>query len=100
MLTLGKKGALHFYPQDAPGVPLRTEYLPSLAGDHVRDTVGAGDVMLSGIVTAELAGASRALGLYLGSVLAALHVNNLGNVPVSLLDLQAVLQERPELAGP
>jgi rfaE bifunctional protein kinase chain/domain/rfaE bifunctional protein nucleotidyltransferase chain/domain len=90
VVTMGARGSVLFHPSDGPR--LRTDFLPALDALDV-DSVGAGDVFLSGLVAAELAGADRALGLYLGTTLAAEHVSRLGNDPVPLLALSARLDE-------
>lgn len=96
-LTLGKRGALLFEGTFDSLGRLPTEYLPSLATSVV-DEVGAGDMLLTGCVAADLVGASSALGLYLGSSLSALHLQRIGNEPVALTDLIGFFASRPELA--
>lgn len=93
VITMGSRGALLFHPPS--GAPrLQTEFLPALDAASV-DNVGAGDVFLSGLVMGELVG-DRALGMYVGAALAAVHVQHIGNDPVELLDLRSVIAARPE----
>lgn len=98
VLTLGKRGALLFYPPEGEGEEKRsqTEYLPSLL-QHPLDPVGAGDVFLSALVGSTLAGAAPAESLYLGSCLSAIHITRMGNDPVPQTTLRAYLQDRREL---
>ena len=98
-LTLGKRGALLFYPPEGEGEEKRsqTEYLPSLL-QHPLDPVGAGDVFLSALVAASLAGAKTTESMYLGSCLSAIHITQMGNDPVPQTTLRAYLQDRDELA--
>jgi rfaE bifunctional protein kinase chain/domain len=97
MVTLGKRGVVFFGSQVDSMGRLPTEYLPSMAS-HVVDEVGAGDVLLAGVVTAGLTGAPLAMGAWLGSALAANQVARLGNDPVVLGDLLEWSSTRPELA--
>jgi rfaE bifunctional protein kinase chain/domain/rfaE bifunctional protein nucleotidyltransferase chain/domain len=96
VLTMNKRGAVVFHRSDEPSVHMPTDYLPAFT-HHAVDTVGAGDVMLAALVAADLAGASPQEALYLGSCLAAVKVGTLGNEPVDLDQLRAMLAERPEL---
>jgi rfaE bifunctional protein kinase chain/domain/rfaE bifunctional protein nucleotidyltransferase chain/domain len=97
-LTLGKRGALLFYPPEGEGEEKRsqTEYLPSFL-QHPLDPVGAGDVFLSALVSASLSGASPAEAIYLGTCLSAIHITRMGNDPVPQTTLRAYLSDRPEL---
>ena len=96
VLTLGDRGSILFRPAPGEGERLPTDYLPAFNTQPV-DAIGAGDVFLAGLVLTDLAGGSTAQGMYLGSCLAALHINQPGNDPNSLLDLIEVLNHRPEL---
>lgn len=96
-VTLGKRGVVMFDPpKSAPPHRMPSDYLPSLAPRPV-DTVGAGDVFMATAALAKLAKASAAEAAYLGSSLAALHVQRLGNAPVGWRDVQRWLEQRPEL---
>ena len=98
VLTLGKRGALLFYPPEGEGDERRsqTEYLPALM-QHPLDPVGAGDVFLSALVASQLAGAESPEAMYLGSCLSAIHITQMGNDPVPQTTLRAYLQDRREL---
>ena len=98
VLTMGRRGVVSFSrpPTGGPEDRLLADYLPSLSREAV-DPVGAGDVFHAGVVLADLAGASIQQAIYLGSCLAALHVQRVGNRPVSVLDLTDFLDRRPEL---
>lgn len=99
-LTLGKRGALLFYPPEGEGEERRsqTEYLPAMLR-HPLDPVGAGDVFLSALVGASLTDATPPEAIYLGTCLSAIHITRMGNDPVPQPTLRAYLQERPELGG-
>lgn len=97
VMTMGKRGVLLFERPPQPGGRVPTDFLPSMA-DVAIDTIGAGDVFLSGVALTDLAGASTAAGVYLGSCLAAIHVSRLGNDPVDGGELHALLDRRGELA--
>jgi sugar/nucleoside kinase (ribokinase family) len=96
VLTLGKKGAIHYAPPREGATRLQTEYLPALE-PHAVDAVGAGDTFFSSMVLADIAGATPGVSLYLASLLAALKVRHLGNEPVHPDELVACLSVRPEL---
>jgi rfaE bifunctional protein kinase chain/domain/rfaE bifunctional protein nucleotidyltransferase chain/domain len=96
VITLGKRGVVLFEPPREGETRLPSDYLPSLAR-HLVDPVGAGDVFMATAALACLAGGSSALGTYLGSCAAALHVGRLGNEPVDRVDLEGWLDGRAEL---
>ncbi|HAA54119.1 MAG TPA: hypothetical protein DCE42_05155 [Myxococcales bacterium] len=97
VITMGDKGVLMFYPPEEGEERLKTEYLPAFE-QVALDPVGAGDVFLSGMLLADVAGAPRTTGLYLGSCLSGLHIRHLGNQPADLHDLQRYLERREELS--
>jgi len=96
VITLGKRGVVLFEPPREGETRLPSDYLPALAR-HLVDPVGAGDVFMAAAALACLAGGSTALGAYLGSAAAALHVGRLGNEPVDRVDLEGWLDARGEL---
>ncbi len=98
-LTLGKRGALLFYPPDGEGEDKRsqTEYLPAMVRQPL-DPVGAGDVFLSALVASALTDASTAEAMYLGTCLSAIHIRRMGNAPVPRPTLQSYIADRPELS--
>jgi len=99
-LTLGKRGALLFYPPEGRGEERRsqTEYLPAMIR-HPLDPVGAGDVFLAAMVASSLVDASPPESLYLGSCLSAIHITRMGNDPVPQPTLRAYLRDRTELTS-
>ncbi|HEU5162164.1 MAG TPA: PfkB family carbohydrate kinase [Thermoanaerobaculia bacterium] len=97
VMTMGRRGVLLFERPARPEERLPTDFLPSLA-DVAVDTIGAGDVFLTGVALADLTGAPTAAGVYLGACLASLHLSRLGNDPVDGGDLHTLLDRRPELA--
>jgi rfaE bifunctional protein kinase chain/domain/rfaE bifunctional protein nucleotidyltransferase chain/domain len=98
VLTLGKRGALLFYPPEEDGGERRsqTEYLPAFL-KHPLDPVGAGDVFLSALLAANLAGAEGPEAMYLGTCLSAIHITRMGNDPVPQGTLRGYLGNRGEL---
>ncbi|MFC1574886.1 PfkB family carbohydrate kinase [Gemmatimonadota bacterium] len=96
IVTLGRRGCISFSPPQGGDGRLRATYLPAL-GRITVDSVGAGDLFLSGVVLSSLAGAETPVAAYLGSCLATLGVTRLGNVVSDLPRLQSFLDERREL---
>ncbi len=97
VVTLGRRGCISFSPPEEEGEGrLRAAYLPAL-GRITVDPVGAGDLFLSGVVLANLAGAGTPPAAYLGSSLATLGVTRMGNVVADLPRVEGFLAERPEL---
>ena len=83
IITLGKQGLVTFDrdPADATG-RLRSEYIPALAG-HAIDPLGCGDALLATASLALAAGGSLQAAAFLGSVAAAIEVQQIGNQPVT-----------------
>jgi rfaE bifunctional protein kinase chain/domain len=96
-LTLHDRGAMLFQPPREGSDRLPTDYLPSLHRGAVADAIGAGDVFLAGLALSDLVTSQPALGLYLGTCLADLHISRVGNGPESPIDLEGLLDVRPEL---
>ncbi len=94
--TMGKRGVVLFAPPEEGNDRLPTDYLPSLAHNPV-DTVGAGDVFLTTACLTALAGHPLAAGVYLASAASAVHIQKVGNDPVSVAELERFLDGRPEL---
>jgi rfaE bifunctional protein kinase chain/domain/rfaE bifunctional protein nucleotidyltransferase chain/domain len=92
-ITMGKRGAVSFYPAASEGARLESDYLPSFS-NHPVDTVGAGDVFLATSVLAGLAGGTSPEALFLGMAAAGLHVERLGNEAVQLRELSSGLRQR------
>lgn len=98
VVTLGRRGCISFARPDADDADqrLRAAYLPAL-GRITVDSVGAGDLFLSGVVLSKLAGAETPAAAYLGSALATLGVTRMGNLVADLPRLMSFLEQRPEL---
>lgn len=94
IITLGARGAVLFHPPEEGARRLETDYLPALVARPV-DAVGAGDVFLATTSLAALAGAGAAEGLFLAMAASGLHVERLGNDPVTLPDLVHSLHDLP-----
>lgn len=92
ILTLGKRGAILFTPPGDGTGRLRTDYLPAFT-QHAVDAVGAGDVFLAALVLAEASRVPTPHGLYLGSLLASMHVRSIGSEPTRLVDLKTRIDE-------
>jgi rfaE bifunctional protein kinase chain/domain/rfaE bifunctional protein nucleotidyltransferase chain/domain len=89
LVTLGKQGLCAFDQHRPAGGAdeswdrrLRAAYLPSLA-THAVDPLGCGDALLAVATCALAAGADVQAAAYLGSLAAALEVQQLGNHPVT-----------------
>jgi len=85
IVTLGKKGLLTFDsdPSQSPGADrLSSEYLPALSQRGI-DPLGCGDALLTAATLTLACGGSLAMAAYLGSLAAAVEVNQVGNVPVT-----------------
>ncbi len=93
LVTLGKQGLCAFDqnrpgrgPADSWDRRLRAAYLPSLA-DRAVDPLGCGDALLATATCALAAGGSVQAAAYLGSLAAALEVQQLGNRPITAGEL-------------
>jgi rfaE bifunctional protein kinase chain/domain/rfaE bifunctional protein nucleotidyltransferase chain/domain len=84
LVTLGKQGLMSF-ERSAAQVDgrLTSEYLPAFAS-HAVDTLGCGDALLAIATLTLTAGGSLVAAAFLGSIAAAIHVQALGNVPLSV----------------
>lgn len=88
MITLGKQGLCLFdqqqqtRPDESWERKLRTAYLPALAA-HALDPLGCGDALLATASLALAAGGSSQAAAYLGSIAAAIEVQQLGNRPIT-----------------
>jgi len=100
IITLGKQGLVTFdWPAgtaEASGHRLRSEYIPALAR-HTLDPLGCGDALLAVATLALAAGASLQAAAFLGSLAAAIEVQQIGNVPVAADQLIGMIVDR-ELA--
>jgi sugar/nucleoside kinase (ribokinase family) len=83
IVTLGKQGLVTFERDGRSSADrLHSEYLPALATRAV-DPLGCGDAMLATATLTLAAGGSLQAAALLGSIAAAVEVQEVGNVPVS-----------------
>ncbi len=99
LITLGKQGLVACtWPngnwEDSNG-RLSTDYLPALSL-RATDPLGAGDALLAATSLAMAAGASLPQAAFIGSLAAAVEVQQIGNVPV---DADMILDAMVELSG-
>ena len=106
LITLGKQGLVACdWPAgswQASGGRLNTHYLPSLA-DRAIDPLGAGDALLATASLALAAGATLQQAAFVGSLAAAVEIQNVGNVPVTadaLLDAMLALNGQSRAVPP
>jgi rfaE bifunctional protein kinase chain/domain/rfaE bifunctional protein nucleotidyltransferase chain/domain len=94
MITLGKQGLCLFdqqqqiAPTESWDRRLRAAYLPALS-THTLDPLGCGDAMLAIASLILAAGGSPQAAAYLGSLAAAIEVQQLGNQPITVDQLLA-----------
>lgn len=96
LITLGKQGLVACdWPNgswEASNGRLSSEYLPALSTRAI-DPLGAGDALLASTSLALAAGATLAQAAFIGSLAAAVQVQQRGNVPVSAdMILDAMLE--------
>ncbi len=97
IITLGKQGLVTFArpeqsAEDAPG-RLASEYLPALS-NRVVDPLGCGDALLATASLTLAAGAPLAAAAYLGSIAAAIELEQLGNQPLRAQTLTDAIHHR------
>jgi rfaE bifunctional protein kinase chain/domain/rfaE bifunctional protein nucleotidyltransferase chain/domain len=96
MITLGKQGLVTFdWPNGsaaASGHRLRSEYVPALV-TRATDPLGCGDALLAAASLALAAGGSLQAAAFLGALAAAVEVDTIGNVPISIDRLMGMLVE-------
>jgi rfaE bifunctional protein kinase chain/domain/rfaE bifunctional protein nucleotidyltransferase chain/domain len=101
IITLGKQGLVTF-SKPAEDERLASEYLPALS-TRVVDALGCGDALLATASLALASGGSLQAAAYLGSLAAALEIQQIGNNPITaekLGDLLAGRAKNPaRLAG-
>ncbi len=97
MITLGKQGLVTFdrgnSGAEIPAGRLPSEYMPALS-NHVVDPLGCGDALLATASLALAAGGSLHAAAYLGSIAAAIEVQQLGNQPLKAERLGAAVAQR------
>lgn len=95
IITLGKQGLVTFDRQEGAisDTRLRSEYLPALAS-HSIDPLGAGDALLAVASLTLAAGGSLQAAALLGSMAAAVEVQSIGNVPITIERLADAIAQR------
>ncbi len=78
---------------DAPLGRLASEYLPALS-HRVVDPLGCGDALLATASVALACGASLHAAAYLGSIAAALEIQQVGNQPITGEELTGAVNDR------
>jgi len=97
IITLGKQGLVTFERnQGSMADRLQSEYLPALAS-HAVDPLGCGDVLLATASLILAAGGSLAAAAFVGSIAAAIEVQELGNEPITAERIIAYLHHRDTL---
>lgn len=92
IVTLGKQGLITFERNDrAAGDRLHSDYLPALS-PRVVDPLGCGDALLATATLTLCAGGSLQAAALLGSIAAAIEVQEVGNVPVTAEGIRAHLR--------
>lgn len=113
LVSMGSRGLMLFdskglrWNEHSEEIPLHElkqkldiEYLPSF-GDVVVDPMGAGDSMLATLTTAMAAGAGLMEAAFLGNCAASVAIANMGNLPISYLEvLDVARRQTMEEAGP
>ena len=93
IVTLGKQGLVTF-DRESAHERLRSEYIPALAGTAAVDPLGCGDALLATASLTLAAGGSLQAAAFLGSVAAAVQVQQVGNVPLDVGQILAQLPDR------
>jgi len=97
LITMGRQGLVSFdWPASTPAESnhrLRSEYLPALS-HHTIDPLGCGDALLATASIALAAGGSLVTAAMLGSLAAAIEVENIGNHAIDADQLIAAIHQR------
>jgi rfaE bifunctional protein kinase chain/domain len=89
VLKLGSDGVL-LYGYNTKNELIRTDQVPAL-NKYPVDVSGAGDSMLAAAALLLACGENLYVASYLGSIVSAIQVSRLGNIPVSTKDIEEVL---------
>jgi rfaE bifunctional protein kinase chain/domain/rfaE bifunctional protein nucleotidyltransferase chain/domain len=99
IITLGKQGLVTFSPPNQPNNTLlgrlSSEYLPAFS-NRVIDSLGCGDALLATASLALASGGSLYAAAYLGSLAAAIEIQQLGNQPLSAERLGNVIEQNED----
>jgi rfaE bifunctional protein kinase chain/domain/rfaE bifunctional protein nucleotidyltransferase chain/domain len=102
IITLGKQGLVTFSPPVQHGSDvlgrLASEYLPAFS-NRVVDPLGCGDALLATASLALACGGSLQAAAYLGSLAAAIEIQQLGNQPITAERLADAINCREALAA-
>jgi rfaE bifunctional protein kinase chain/domain/rfaE bifunctional protein nucleotidyltransferase chain/domain len=94
IITLGKQGLVTFERnRESAAERLHSEYLPALCPQGL-DPLGCGDALLATTTLALCAGGSLQAAALLGSIAAAIEVQEVGNVPVGVERIRRYLRGR------
>lgn len=100
IITLGKQGLVTFERDERSAAErLRSEYLPALCPRGI-DPLGCGDALLATATLSLCAGGSLQAAALLGSIAAAIEVQEVGNVPVSAERIRRHLRKQEPEALP
>jgi rfaE bifunctional protein kinase chain/domain/rfaE bifunctional protein nucleotidyltransferase chain/domain len=101
IITLGKQGLVTFSPPEQSSTEplgrLASEYLPAFS-NRVIDPLGCGDALLATTSLALACGGSLQAAAYLGSLAAAIEIQQLGNQPITAERLADAINCREALA--
>jgi rfaE bifunctional protein kinase chain/domain/rfaE bifunctional protein nucleotidyltransferase chain/domain len=101
IITLGKQGLVTFSPPprgaDGEMGRLSSEYLPAFS-NRVVDSLGCGDALLATASLVLASGGSLHAAAYLGSLAAAIEIQQVGNQPLSANRLADMLNSREDYA--
>jgi rfaE bifunctional protein kinase chain/domain/rfaE bifunctional protein nucleotidyltransferase chain/domain len=98
IITLGKQGLVTFERDEHSAAErLRSEYLPALCPQGL-DALGCGDALLATATLTLCAGGSLQAAALLGSIAAAVEVQEVGNVPVTAERIRRYLGKRDAMS--
>lgn len=96
-LTLSDGSALFFdRPSKSGSQNMETAHIPNLI-HHKLDTLGRGEAFFAGVLLGKVSDANNVQSMYVGSILAALHSQKMGNETLKKDDVIRFLDERKEL---
>jgi len=90
LLKIGAEGFVSFENTKAE-VFIKTQHFPALNPTPV-DVVGAGDSLLTGLAVSSCSGATLMEASAIGAIVASIAVSKIGNIPVSISELQNYLR--------
>jgi rfaE bifunctional protein kinase chain/domain len=90
IITLGANGFIAYHNYD--GTVIKSQHFPALCANPI-DVAGAGDTLISTMALGCCAGAEFMESAVLGACAAAISVNRIGNIPITLHELKAYIRE-------